>query len=67
MMKLKKIGIGLLAIGESIQPKDLIMHDVVGLGNQYNPFVCYVINHVGTVSVEEFHSRVLVYEHRISQ
>lgn len=67
MMKIKTIADSLIAIGESVHSKDLILHAITGLGEHYNAFVCNITNQASVVIVEEFHSRLLVYEHRLQQ
>lgn len=63
MMKIKTILDSLRAIGEPIPSKDLIFHAITSLSQCYNAFVWNITNKTGVVSIEKFHSRLLVFEH----
>lgn len=62
IMKIKTIVDSLIAIGELVQLNNLILYAIYGLNDMYNIFLCSV-----TITMEEFNTRLLVYEHRLLQ
>lgn len=67
IMCLKSLANNLSTICECVQQKDLILYAIGGLGNKCNPFVCNIIDHARTISIKEFHNRLLVYEHHLTE
>lgn len=54
-------------MGEHVSRKDLELYALSGLNHRYNSFICYITEHAGTVTIEEFHSRFLVFKNRLKQ
>lgn len=67
MMKTKSLRDSLVAIGEIMFSIDLFLYDIFGLNYKYNAFVCNIIKQANAVSLEEFHSRLLVLERGLTQ
>lgn len=67
LLHIKSLTDNLIAIGEKIDSKNMIVYVLSGFNHRYNPFVESITSRSGYVSWEELHSRLLTYKHHLNQ
>ena len=67
IMKIKSLSDSLAAIGEPILDQDKIMNLLARLGFDYNVVVTSISARDNQLSLEDIHSLLLTFEHRLEQ
>ncbi|KAL5559363.1 hypothetical protein UlMin_035574 [Ulmus minor] len=67
IMKIKSLCDNLAAIGEPVTDQDQIMNLLVGLGSDYNAVVTSISTRDNQLTLEDVHSLLLTFEHRLEQ
>lgn len=66
-MSIKTLSNNLATVGEPVPLKDLVLYALSGLNYRYKSFVCSIREHASTITIEEFHNHLLVFENRFKQ
>ncbi|KAL5538074.1 hypothetical protein UlMin_043114 [Ulmus minor] len=67
IMKIKSLCDNLAAIGEPVTNQDQIMNLLAGLGSDYNAVVTSISTRDNQLTLEDVHSLLLTFEHRLEQ
>ncbi|KAJ8768405.1 hypothetical protein K2173_021558 [Erythroxylum novogranatense] len=67
VLKIKNIGDELLAAGDDIKEKDLIMSVLNGIGHEFDSVVVLISSQLETVSLENTQYQLMLHEQRITQ
>lgn len=67
IIRLESLVNGHGVFGEPGPYKDLLLFAIAGLNHRYNVFVCIITDQVTSITIEEFHNKLLVFEHLLKQ
>ncbi|KAL5561469.1 hypothetical protein UlMin_031216 [Ulmus minor] len=67
IMKIKSLCDNLVAIGEPVTDQDQIINLLAGLGSDYNAVVTSISTRDNQLTLEDVHSLLLTFEHRLEQ
>ncbi|KAL5810103.1 hypothetical protein ACOSQ4_026671 [Xanthoceras sorbifolium] len=67
VLKIKNIGDLLLAVGEELNEKDLLLSLMGGIGHEYDSVIILIANQHKTMSLEDAQFMLLMHEQRIEK